>query len=931
MTAGNIPRASLVDFEESSQRLARASGSSTLPWLTRSRLAPPRLVDAIARGGLLKHCIDPACAGGMLLLLAPPGYGKTTLLAQLHAALFASGRNVAWLTLSEQENAPDRFIEALEHAVARGLKGLNASPSVLSRTPEQRLGELLDALAQHGPAHLLLDDIDVLRDRAVLQMLDGLAEHLPPGIMLCLSGHRYASSRFKKLLSESRARILTAEDLRFEPMEVEKILARLSPADAARATAMTSGFPLACRLMSRQLEDNLAPDAARAFDRMRPAIGEWFEEQVLSRTSPDELAFLMDSGVLAQFTLEILESVPDRRYTWSHLQSALNSGCYLGAIETQAGWFGYLPLFAQHLTELLRRCDPSRLAMLHRFAADWFTRHEQPIDAIRHASETGDPIFAAEITEKLGAIRLGFEKGAWIMAYSRDLPPRCMHEFPLVALGQIYLSVEEGHFSEARAAFERLKQSPGVRRVLTREDPWTTQIGTLALLVEEVLRIYEDQPVTAREIETLEQCLRNWLHGPPILAASVASALSAIYVSGQRFEDAARTADRGRIALRDAGPCQASFVLRIMGALSALALGHLREAALQIECAAQAAAGLADPKDKQTRYTDLVKAQLHYEANELEAAWSILEAIPSRPEMLMNAWFDLQAGVFDAAAALAGILEGPEAVRAVVHEAQRIARARNMPRLKVWSEVLLLREFVREGRHREAFDMLEGENLHTLLDCSAETAPDNLRIRTELLIAAAHLMVAVERYWEAEDYLSRLDHERLRSGDVRRRIAFGIAAMTIAFRLRRHAQACSHLTTVVMTGVETGMTRRLLEHKEQLLQVGNWMQRVGRQMPVKVAAFLGQIRGITATPRGERSSIYRIRSQPADLSAGGGLTRREAEVLTLLADGLTSKEIASRLVITEGTVKTHRKKINKKLNVCGRSHAVAAARKMLLA
>ena len=119
-----------------------------------------------------------------------------------------------------------------------------------------------------------------------------------------------------------------------------------------------------------------------------------------------------------------------------------------------------------------------------------------------------------------------------------------------------------------------------------------------------------------------------------MLAASVAAALSAVYLNLYRFEEAASTADRGRLALRDAGHCQASFVLRITGALSALALGHLREAALQVECAAQAAASVADPQGKQAGYADLVRAQLHYEANELDAAWSVLKTIPARPEIL---------------------------------------------------------------------------------------------------------------------------------------------------------------------------------------------------------------------------------------------------------------------------------------------------------
>ena len=55
----------------------------------------------------------------------------------------------------------------------------------------------------------------------------------------------------------------------------------------------------------------------------------------------------------------------------------------------------------------------------------------------------------------------------------------------------------------------------------------------------------------------------------------------------------------------------------------------------------------------------------------------------------------------------------------------------------------------------------------------------------------------------------------------------------------------------------------------------------------------------------------------------GALTEREREVLELLAQGLTNKEIAERLVITTNTVKRHLKAIFEKLNVHTRSAATA--------
>jgi len=72
-------------------------------------------------------------------------------------------------------------------------------------------------------------------------------------------------------------------------------------------------------------------------------------------------------------------------------------------------------------------------------------------------------------------------------------------------------------------------------------------------------------------------------------------------------------------------------------------------------------------------------------------------------------------------------------------------------------------------------------------------------------------------------------------------------------------------------------------------------------------------------------------SVPAGSANSAGLTRREREVLRLVADGLNNQDIAARLFLSDHTVHRHVANIFNKLSVSSRAAAVAqAARRGIL-
>jgi two-component system NarL family response regulator len=83
---------------------------------------------------------------------------------------------------------------------------------------------------------------------------------------------------------------------------------------------------------------------------------------------------------------------------------------------------------------------------------------------------------------------------------------------------------------------------------------------------------------------------------------------------------------------------------------------------------------------------------------------------------------------------------------------------------------------------------------------------------------------------------------------------------------------------------------------------------------------------ITTDETGARRMIApRETLPPPPSSSRGSLSRRELQVLTLIADGNTNKEVADELGISVRTVETHRERLMRKLNVQGTAALTRAA------
>jgi LuxR family maltose regulon positive regulatory protein len=124
----------------------------------------------------------------VVLVSAPAGYGKTTLLALWRER---DQRPFAWVSLDAADNDPVAFVAALVAALDPILD-LDAAIGDSLNIPQPPLEQvvlpsLVDACAEPGqPLVLVLDDLHLVTERRCHTAIGYLAERLPPGCQLAL-------------------------------------------------------------------------------------------------------------------------------------------------------------------------------------------------------------------------------------------------------------------------------------------------------------------------------------------------------------------------------------------------------------------------------------------------------------------------------------------------------------------------------------------------------------------------------------------------------------------------------------------------------------------------------------------------------------------------------------------------------------------------
>jgi LuxR family maltose regulon positive regulatory protein len=908
----------------------------------------------------------------LTLICAPAGFGKTTTLSEW---IPQSERCVTWVSLDEGDNDPTRFwvyfIAALQTwQTDLGKNALALLQSIQSAPTESILTSLLNEITTFpGSFAQVLDDYQVIHNQSIHDAVHFVIERMPPNMHLVITSRTDPPLPLARFRARHQLTEIRADDLRFTNDETKEFLEgalqlRLSAEEIHALEARTEGWIAGLQLVALALQvpakAHLQADVSefiQTFSGKHRYIGSYLVEEVLNQCPQDTLNFLLQTSILDRLCGPLCDAVlgisrggmvearhPDSADRFSigmpHSQAVLErleqANMFILPLDNEQTWYRYHHLFADVLWVRLQHSSPDLIPVLHQRAAAWYEQNGFLIEAVEHRLAGGDLDQAVHLIERVAPPTIVGGQVHTALGWLEKLPDEIMRNHPALCVIHSGALMFTNQFE---AAESRLRDGEQYVSAFPNQETKQIQIirGMLTMTRATLARISGDLKncvdFATQSLTLLPESEVFWRASPLVHAASaylIDGDVSPVYEEQARkaLEPARLTGNLFTI-LRS---------ITNLGRLHALQ-GQLHRAAATYQEALQ-----LSPTDMQlliggaAYYFGL--ASLYYEWNELQNAERCLsQGIDQVLSMITVDADVITWGYITMARVQQANGDEPGALAALETLTQLAEHRKFQPYLKARITAA------------QAWIGLAQGNLKAAILWADESDLLPTDVNLPFYLEAEYLMLARVgiaqgrensgelRLRDAVSLLDRL----LQAAETGSRIGSVIEILGLRAQahsvLKTRAGALSDIERALLLAEPEGFIRSFVDEGESLrVLISEFRSMAGKQQSrmrlVRRSTLLNYVdRLLSAFP--VRSAVIapgpRISDQ-AQYQQGDSLqvtlSERELEVLRLIAEGASNRDIAERLVIANPTVKRHVSNIFNKLGVSSRTQAVAAGREI---
>ena len=895
------------------------SAKSTSPWVLRGKLRPPLGHHSLLERSELVASLDDLLNYQASIVIAPAGYGKTTLLTQWRERLSADGCRAGWLTLDGQDADTYRFLcysifALAEAGVDLGQLEMFAEQGLTELPLESALVRFLSSVEAAGkPVVLILDDYHRLESESIDQLMDKLIDNAPGNFHLIISSRHRPAFNVAQLCLTGRGIEIGAEMLRFSDTEMQQALGNIRNDEVlGTIQSTTEGWPVAVQLARLAYVGGSSFDM-RAMTGREGHIAHFFSEQVVRGLEDKHQQLLTRTAILDQFNVELANAVYGGADASKILHSLSDLSAMIVRLDEEGEWYRYHHLFAEFLTGLLGEREADRVEELHARASLWFEHDGDTQHAVRHAVLAGEMRRAAHLIESAGGWELILFGG---IGYLRNLlhliPEDQVTLFPRLEIAKAYLLLKMGNVASARGHFDRACAQRERTNGDSDGDKWFARD---ALNIGALLCSYEDDEAALTDVTGQKQnALPN---GEPdrVTDGVLACQRVVTHIYCGRFRTAETTLRAAMRYMRQANSVLGLNYCYVHAAVNNFHVGRINQALADARESSSMASDNFGSDSGLKSLSDVALGALLFWRNELtEEDWRRFEMALEHTARY-DGWFEIYALGLETTVDRALLHGDIEAANGIIERTRRLARERSMERLDRHADSMALHVAVEKG-DRLAAGLIARK--------VRERHPPGLwrekrfwwRNHVHAMLALANHCGDTDRV-SGEAFLEDAEEccRKLGAGFLLLRVRVTRAAQLHQFDQRR--EALEQLARAIRMARPEGLTGAVAR-PGSMLGLLRHAQSYWRRKP-----------GETATRRFVGEAINLIQQSAErrpDASNRVSLSPREMEVLWELSLGRSNKQIARSLYMTEHTVKFHLKNVFRKLSVNRRTEAMRVAR-----
>ncbi|MTI98655.1 MAG: tetratricopeptide repeat protein [Marinobacter adhaerens] len=868
------------------------------------------------------------------LVIAPAGFGKTTLVAQWCARVTSP---TAWLSLDEHDDEPRRFwqyvIGAFEQA---GLNGAAELRKQLAHQSDESFTEaitgLINILAQDGSAWgLVLDDFHFVGNPAIHRQFAYFIDYLPPGILVTLASRTepplpLARWRVRRWIEDIHPGLLAFSEGECRQFFRETMGLQISDEDVHTVYHKTEGWVAAMQLsaLSSTFSGKEAAKSGSQINLDERYISDYVLSEVLDQQPRDIADFLLETACCPRLCASLCDSIRESSDSQEMLERLLGQNLFLIPLDTRNEWFRYHDLFRDALLLRISHTEPEKATRLWQRTGEWLLAHGHVQEAIAQIVRQTDWPWLARVLAEHGNNLIHGGYHLPVLDWLDALPQSLVNDNPqlqMLRIWGLFFANRVDTLEPLLSALEDLLD----RQVADSHPDAEGALGLqseISLMRSYLARTRSDDKSAA---DLTRQVLREIDHTRiPLKSVTYYGLGLDYYGKGEltEAEDALQSAVRyGQVEHKP------STVLSSGGLLAWIQYNR-GDIDLALETCTDIRQWVdkhyADPSQPRliSCWQNSTLCEIHRERNHSELAAMhlkpLLEHVERGTEPGQHVIIQYVRGHL---AFSEGKLQ--EAIEALEDASQTGRKRREQIVFEPpASTALLARCYLATGHPEKA---------RACLDARADGEFTNPLHLEQSRISEARVLVALNQPERAQEILSALLKPAERNAHNRHLVEILLVYGEALAQQNRNDESQQMLTRALNLAAEAGFMRLFAEESPDLRALllelpalngpGSWNTNL-RKMLVDQSQSRQVNSDTRETPTSR--SAYKPAQQPTALPEP--LSQRELEVLALIHEGHANKEIASKMKVAPATVKAHIRNLYGKLGVGRRTEALARAR-----